>query len=458
VTAVKERWLQCVLLVACVLVLSFDLATPVSCQGGCVPPLVTPGYMDPITITNGSWAPATNVTVKIDERYFLWGPTVVNRIWAGQVKWNSTLTCSGVFFDDFEAVVFDQDDYANPPPFHHHYWFVAVPAPNPDGSPRNGEMQSFIGFGGRVVGAITRIHPNLAFNPQSSDPSLFNYFGTHETGHTFNLKDCLSTTTPQCVTGQLTIMSGHGSTAFNEAGPNSCDFNAVAKIYCPPTPTPTPNNEAECAGSGNFWNFASGGCFPTPQIEADCQDYGWYWNFTDGYCQDTPWCTQDFEICEPPTYWSNWACSCILNPSPIVIDVLGNGFRLTNHHGGVPFDLNSDGSKELLSWTSVGSDDSWLVLDRNGNGTIDDGSELFGNFTSQPQSTEKNGFLALTEFDKSANGGNGDGLITSSDSVFASLRLWQDSNQNGVSEASELHTLLALNLSAGTALQTIEVH
>ena len=91
-TAVTERCLQCTLLVACVLVLSFDVVTPVSCQGLCVPPMVTPGYMDPITITNGSWAPATSVTVKIDERFFLWGTTVVNRIWDGQVKWNSPLT------------------------------------------------------------------------------------------------------------------------------------------------------------------------------------------------------------------------------------------------------------------------------------------------------------------------------------------------------------------------------
>lgn len=107
-TAVTERCLQCMLLVACVLVLSFDLATPVSCQGGCVPPLVTPGYMDPLTIANGSWTPTTSVTVKIDERYFLWGSTVVNRIQDGEVKWNSALTCSGVSFHDFAAVVFNQ--------------------------------------------------------------------------------------------------------------------------------------------------------------------------------------------------------------------------------------------------------------------------------------------------------------------------------------------------------------
>ena len=173
----------------------------------------------------------------------------------------------------------------------------------------------------------------------------------------------------------------------------------------------------KCPGCASCTCVADGGGGGSPSVYTD-----------PGYCDPSvdPWCSS----------------------SPIVIDLKNEGFHLTSVANGAVFDFYGTGEPIKLSWTDPKYGNAWLVLDRNGNGTIDSSLEMFGNLTAQPKSAAPNGYLALAEFDKPVNGGNNNGYIDAGDSVFSKLRLWVDANHDGISQPDELFTLESQGISA----------
>ena len=126
---------------------------------------------------------------------------------------------------------------------------------------------------------------------------------------------------------------------------------------------------------------------------------------------------------------------------PLILDINKNGFDIETKKYGAHFDLNCDGFAEKINWTRK---DAILALDKNHNGAIDDGSEVFGDYHLLADGIKaKNGFEALAQYDT-----NGDGVIDENDEIFDQLRLWVDENGDGVSDQGELKSLKDMHIKA----------
>lgn len=126
---------------------------------------------------------------------------------------------------------------------------------------------------------------------------------------------------------------------------------------------------------------------------------------------------------------------------PLILDLNKDGFDIETKKFGAHFDLNCDGFAEKINWTRK---DAILALDKNHNGLIDDGGEVFGDFHLLADGSKaKNGFEALAQYDT-----NGDGVIDENDEIFDQLRLWVDENGDGVSDQGELKSLRDMNIKA----------
>ena len=136
------------------------------------------------------------------------------------------------------------------------------------------------------------------------------------------------------------------------------------------------------------------------------------------------------------------------------MDTTGRGFVFTDPEKSeyVTFDFQGNGHPLKVSWPKVGSGNAWLVLDRDGDGVIKNGTELFGNFTQHSDGGVKDhpsptGFLALQWYDHPPQGGDGNLIIDKRDPVWNKLRLWIDEHCNKdpdrlcQSRPQELHTL-----------------
>ena len=122
--------------------------------------------------------------------------------------------------------------------------------------------------------------------------------------------------------------------------------------------------------------------------------------------------------------------------SPIALDLNGDGIKYVLYNPitgrNAHFDIDNDGFAEGMEW--LNGNDGFLVRDTNGNGEIDNQTEMFGDDSGTTA------YYKLAQYDT-----NSDNKVDAADAGFSSLRIWQDANGNGRTDAGELKTLAAAN-------------
>ena len=146
---------------------------------------------------------------------------------------------------------------------------------------------------------------------------------------------------------------------------------------------------------------------------------------------------------------SSWP-SLFRRLDPLIVPIgRSQALKLTSADEGVLFDLDADGIKERRAWTAVGAELAFVVIDRNGNGSIDDGTEMVGDRLVQGAT---DGFMALSRIEP-INGSPG--WIDYDDPIYPKLLLWHDVNHNGISEPAELRPLSDLITRVGLGYSVI---
>lgn len=265
-------------------------------------------------------------------------------------------------------------------------------------------------YGSYTLGGLNQNTP-----PCAQPPSTIVYTATYN-------EFC---TTSQGANPTPGVLYYTGTSTVSATGQNSCAM--LSRLACPPVMSFQETNGTTPSDYNRFYN----------------RGYNYVITAVVGCTQES--LNQDFKQC------NGWPCvaKCFsgCGGSPIILDLNGKGFDLTDAQNGVKFDISGTGAPVQMGWIARGADNAFLALP-GADGLVHNGMQLFGDFTPQPVSDHPNGFTALAAYDDPKNGGNGDGVIDSRDAIFSSLRLWIDTNHDGICQPEELHTLPSLGVNS----------